>query len=75
MMYVKEFLGHTNIPTTMAYAHVVNNDLAEIHANKHIVIIAQLFYRDKKEALAVGTFGAVRVLRYFHYIKQGQKCQ
>ncbi len=29
----------------------------------------------KKEALAVGTFGAVRVLRYFHYIKQGQKCQ
>ena len=31
--------------------------------------------RHKKEALAVGTFGAVRVLRYFHYIKRERKCQ
>ena len=30
---------------------------------------------DKKEALAVGTFGAVQELRYFQYIKRGSICQ
>ena len=30
---------------------------------------------DKKEALAVGTFGAVRVLRYYYCIKRDEKCQ
>lgn len=38
MMYIKEFLGHSNISTTMAYAHVVNKDLEEIHAQKHTTI-------------------------------------
>lgn len=38
LMYVKELLGHTNVATTMCYTHVVNKDLAEIHASKHTAI-------------------------------------
>ena len=44
-------------------------------SNFVILLQNNYFYRNKKEALAVGTFGAVRVLRYFHCIKQGQKYQ
>lgn len=33
------------------------------------ITIAPDIVQDKKEALAVGTFGAVQVLQYFYYIK------
>ena len=38
IVYVKEFLGHESIQTTMAYTHVVDKDLKAIHAQKHTVV-------------------------------------
>lgn len=40
IVYVKEFLGHENIQTTMTYTHVVDEDLHQIHRLKHMVIHA-----------------------------------
>jgi len=40
-----------------------------------LLFILHRYFRPKKEAPAVGTFGAVQELRYFHYIKQEQKYQ
>lgn len=38
IVYVKEFLGHENIQTTMTYTHAVNEDLREIHKLKHTTV-------------------------------------
>ena len=38
IVFVKEFLGHENIQTTMTYTHVVDEDLRAIHAEKHTVV-------------------------------------
>ena len=38
IVYVKEFLGHESIQTTMTYTHVVDEDLKAIHAAKHTVV-------------------------------------
>lgn len=39
-VYVKNFLGHANIQTTMQYMHVVDEDLRAIHAQKHTIVQA-----------------------------------
>lgn len=38
IVYVKEFLGHSSVEVTMAYTHVVNEDLHKIHQLKHSVV-------------------------------------
>ncbi len=38
IVHVKEFLGHENVNTTMAYMHVVNEDLRKIHTQLHTAI-------------------------------------
>ena len=38
VVYVKEFLGHESIQTTMAYTHVVDEDLRAIHMSKHTTV-------------------------------------
>ena len=40
IVYVKELLGHASIQVTMAYTHVVNEDLHQIHRLKHTVVHA-----------------------------------
>lgn len=40
LAYVSNFLGHANIQVTMAYTHVVNEDLHEIHKRKHTIVRA-----------------------------------
>lgn len=40
LAYIKDFLGHSSIQVTMAYTHIVNEDLHQIHQQKHTVIYA-----------------------------------
>lgn len=40
LAYIRDFLGHANIQVTMAYTHIVNEDLHEIHKMKHTVVCA-----------------------------------
>ena len=39
IVYVKEFLGHENIQTTMTYTHVVDEDLRAVHARSHTTVV------------------------------------
>lgn len=39
IVYVKEFLGHENIQTTMTYTHVVDEDLRAVHAKSHTTVV------------------------------------
>ena len=39
IVYVKEFLGHENIQTTMTYTHVVDEDLRAVHAKRHTTVV------------------------------------